>query len=152
MSAPETGDEMASVDAAEVTQETKPLVSILLLDDVPDLQSVLKEVLEVIGYAVIVADDGQHGIAVLNAAASLPDIIICDMDMPRMDGIVFLKTVRDHPAWASIFFIMMSGRQEDRKPALEQGADDYISKPFNMVELKAVLNKYHAARTQPRHE
>jgi len=138
---------MASVDAAEVTQETKPLVSILLLDDVPDLQSVLKEVLEVIGYAVIAADDGQHGIAVLNTAASIPDIIICDMDMPRMDGIGFLKAVRANPAWKDVFFIMMSGRQEDRKPALEQGADDYISKPFNMVELKTVLNKYHVART-----
>lgn len=135
------------MDAHENTQENEPNVCILLLDDVPDLQSVLKEVLEVIGYSVLVADDGQHGVTVLERTSSLPELIICDMDMPNMDGIGFLKAVRANPSWADMFFIMMSGRQEDRKPALEHGADDYISKPFNMVELKTVLNKYHNSRS-----
>jgi CheY-like chemotaxis protein len=121
---------------------------VLLLDDNADLRGVLKEVIEVLGYKVIAVENGRAGLDVLQSRSQLPDIIICDINMPDIDGFAFLKQLRETPEWSQIFFAAMSGKREDRKPALEAGADEYMPKPFNVVELRRALQKFHD-RTPP---
>jgi CheY-like chemotaxis protein len=126
----------------DVESGTKPIMTlILLLDDNAMLQMVLKEVIEFAGHNVLAVDDGKEGIAALEQADPLPDVIICDVDMPQMNGFEFLQRVRENPEWKHIFFVAMSGRKEDRRPALEKGADEYIAKPFSVIELNSVISK-----------
>ncbi len=117
--------------------------TVLLLDDIDDLRYVLKEVLEVLGYEVISCEGGKAALEILGAAERLPHLIICDISMPGMDGYTFFREVRKNPAWNRIYFVFMSGSKDDRRAALEHGADDYVAKPFPIADLMVVLDKYH---------
>lgn len=120
---------------------------ILLLDDNGDLRDVLKEVIEAIGYQVIAGENGHAGLEVLTRGDAI-DIAICDINMPDMDGFTFLNRLRENPQWRDIYFVAMSGLKEDKRQALQQGADSYLPKPFNVAQLTAALAPFHE-RTKP---
>src|SRR5688572_6603084 len=123
---------------------------ILVADDDPDVLQVVRVNLELEGYEVDTALDGQEA---LDKATSQPvDLILLDIMMPRMDGLTALHRIRGHASTgnASIILLTARGLPEDRVRGLELGADDYITKPFDVSELvarvKAVLRRTQAAR------
>ncbi len=109
---------------------------ILIVDDSPDILAVLQTVLAP-DYHVIEACDGERGLRL--AAEELPDIIISDVMMPRMDGNEFCARIRSDPKTEHIGFIMITAKVDlaTKIEGLEQGADDYLVKPFNVKELRA---------------
>ncbi len=110
---------------------------ILLVDDDADMRDYGSLLLEQYGYAVSTAGDGQAALNIL--AGTKPDLIVSDVMMPRMDGLEFLKIVRETPATREIPVILLSARdgEQSRVEGLDAGADDYIEKPFSANELLA---------------
>ena len=123
---------------------------ILVVDDDPDILSVVKINLELEGYEVDTAEDGRE--AVDKAMIEAPELILLDIMMPRMDGLTALRRIRSHGTTGNTSVILLTARglPEDRVKGLELGADDYITKPFDISELvarvKAVLRRTQAAR------
>ena len=88
------------------------------------------------GYTVAAAVDGQEGLEILERGDRF-DLLILDINMPRMDGLTLLKTVRAKPGWARLPVLMLTteGQDADRDTALTLGANDYMVKPFKPTEL-----------------
>ena len=107
---------------------------ILIADDEPKIRMFLRTNLNARGYEVHLAQDGLE--AVEMAGQILPDLIILDVNMPRMNGIDACRRIRE---WADMPIIILSVRDEERDKvrALDEGADDYVTKPFGMEELLA---------------
>ena len=123
---------------------------VLVADDDPDILTVVKINLELDGFEVETAVDGED--ALQKATSSPPNVIVLDIMMPRMDGLTALHRLRSQAATAAIPIILLTARglPEDRVRGLELGADDYITKPFDITELaarvRAVLRRTQAAR------
>lgn len=107
---------------------------ILVVDDEPKIRMFIRANLEARGYEVHLAQDGEEAVEI--AARALPDLIILDVNMPRMDGIEACRRIRE---WADTPIIVLSvgGDEKDKVKALDEGADDYVTKPFGMEELLA---------------
>lgn len=107
---------------------------VLVVDDEKQIIRILKTALQSSGYAVSTAENGVK--ALEEFAAQRPDLIITDLAMPVMDGLEFTKAVR---RMAATPIIVLSVRNSDamKVSALDEGADDYLSKPFSMPELLA---------------
>ena len=121
------------------------MASILLIDDEPDLVSLVRFNLEREGYRVRAAADGAAGYEA--AKRDLPDLILLDLMLPGMDGLEVCRRLRAESRTARIPIIMLTakGGEADRVVGLEMGADDYVAKPFSPRELvarvKAVLRR-----------
>lgn len=107
---------------------------ILLIDDEPQILRALKTILSSGHFKVISAVNGEEGIAL--AASQSPDVIILDLTLPDMDGIQVCEQIRE---WSAVPIIILSVRdgERDKVAALDKGADDYLTKPFNIEELMA---------------
>lgn len=107
---------------------------ILLIDDEPQILRALKTILSSGHFQVISAVTGEQGIAL--ATAQQPDVIILDLSLPDMDGIEVCEQIRE---WSRVPIIVLSVRdsERDKVAALDKGADDYLTKPFNIQELLA---------------
>lgn len=123
---------------------------VLVADDDPDILSVVKVNFELDGFQVDTAVDGED--ALMKSTANPPDVIVLDIMMPRMDGLTALHRLRGQASTANIPIILLTARglPEDRVRGLELGADDYITKPFDINELVArvgaVIRRTQAAR------
>lgn len=113
------------------------MFSILLIDDDSTTRALLQRTLQKQGYLVSSASDGATGIE--QAVRLRPALIICDWMMPQMDGLEVCRQVKADPDLATTFFILLTSRgaSEDRVRGLDTGADDFLSKPVDMDELKA---------------
>lgn len=113
------------------------MAQILIIDDDPFIQLVLKKTLQSQGYDVIATLNGEDGIA--QAQQHQPALIICDWQMPGMDGLEVCRIIKADPALAKTFFILLTSRSAvvDRVKGLDTGADDFLSKPIEVSELKA---------------
>ena len=109
---------------------------ILIADDDPQLVRALRITLAAHGYDVVAAPDGAAAVAL--AAKEHPDIVLVDLGMPRLDGVRVIQALR---GWTSAPIIVVSGRtgSADKVEALDAGADDYVTKPFQIDELLARL-------------
>ncbi|MEM8808420.1 MAG: response regulator transcription factor [Cyanobacteria bacterium P01_G01_bin.38] len=110
---------------------------LLLIDDDPNLILLVKDYLEFRGYQVVTAGNGREALDVLGNL--VPDMIICDVMMPEMDGYAFVEQVRHDPgkSWIPILFLSAKGQSQDRVKGLTTGADVYMVKPFEPEELVA---------------
>ncbi len=110
---------------------------LLLIDDDPNLILLVQDYLEFRGYAVITAENGRAGLEMLKE--EVPDMIICDVMMPEMDGYTFVNNVRENPRtdWIPVLFLSAKGQSQDRVKGLNTGADVYMVKPFEPEELVA---------------
>ncbi len=116
---------------------TKDNKKLLLIDDDPNLILLVKDYLEFRGYNVDTAENGREALEVLDQ--NIPDMIICDVMMPEMDGYALVKHIREEPVTNRIpvLFLSAKGQSQDRVKGLNEGADVYMVKPFEPEELVA---------------
>jgi len=121
--------------------------NILVIDDKDDLRSVIVATLTYAGYAVREAANGRDGI--LMVLAERPDLILCDVRMPDMDGHRTLAAIREFRGTAAIPFILMTGSmgRDEFRHAMVCGADDYLMKPFSAHELIEAVESRLARQT-----
>lgn len=128
----------------ETNKDNKQL---LLIDDDPNLILLVKDYLEFRGYRVITAENGREALEILESGANatkaseIPDIIICDLIMPEMDGYAFLEKIRQDSRFSGIpvIFLSPSGQSQDKTTGLTNRADFYIVKPFEPEKLVALV-------------
>lgn len=120
-------------------------MKILVADDDPQLVRALRITLSAHGYDVVAAGDGPAAIAL--AGQEHPDLVLLDLGMPRLDGVRVIQALR---GWTSAPILVVSGRtgSADKVEALDAGADDYVTKPFQIDEMLARLRAL-ARRTAP---
>ncbi|OJY83576.1 MAG: transcriptional regulator [Sphingobacteriales bacterium 44-15] len=108
---------------------------ILIIEDNEDIRSNTAEILELSNYKVTVAENGKAGVS--KALENLPDLVICDIMMPELDGYGVLHALQRNDATKNIPFIFLTAKTErnDMRKAMDLGADDYLTKPFDGTEL-----------------
>jgi DNA-binding response OmpR family regulator len=120
---------------------------VLLIEDNADFAFGLRANLEYEGYAVTVADDGASGLRL--AGSSAPDLILLDLMLPGIDGFELLRQLRDARNPVPVIVVSAKSGEMDRVAALRLGADDYVAKPFSLLELleriRLRLEAAHAA-------
>lgn len=125
---------------------------ILLVDDDRELTSLLKELLEMEGFIIEVADDGEKALEMLDSTI---DLLLLDIMMPKKNGLDTLKELRQKHQ-TPVIMLTARGSELDRVLGLELGADDYLAKPFNDRELiariRAILRRSHWSELQTSQE
>ncbi|MFN2453092.1 MAG: response regulator [Pyrinomonadaceae bacterium] len=118
----------------------KPLV--LVVEDHDDTVFLLKYLLEMRGYRVMVAGDGE--MAVCLAEERCPDLILMDTSLPRLDGLAATRRIRALAALHDVPIVFLSGHTEAsfRARALETGGNDYLTKPFEISQLERLLERH----------
>jgi two-component system KDP operon response regulator KdpE len=120
---------------------------ILVIDDEPQILRALRTILTAKKFRITTASRGEEGLAL--AAATLPDLVILDIGLPDMNGFTVCARLRE---WSNIPIIVLSVREseQDKVRALDQGADDYLVKPFGIEELLARIRVAlrHSAQSQ----
>jgi len=112
---------------------------ILLIEDNHSLREEIVNVLELEGFDVVTADNGRVGLERLREG--LPDIVVCDLMMPEMDGYETLKAIRANPLTRPLPVIVLTARDDEecQSRAAELKADDYVTKPFKIPDLLQAL-------------
>src|SRR5882724_7863270 len=113
---------------------------ILIIEDQPQMRRNLATILEMEGFEILSAENGRRGVEL--ARAFQPDLIICDVMMPELDGYGVLKALRAEKATATIPFIFLTakGEKTDQREGMNSGADDYLAKPVAREDLLAAVN------------
>jgi DNA-binding NarL/FixJ family response regulator len=114
--------------------------TILIIEDQPDMRENIATILEMEGYALLTADDGKEGLAI--AREEKPDLILCDVMMPGLDGHGVLAALRDDRTVAGTPFIFLTakGEKRDQRTGMNLGADDYLTKPVTATDLLAAVS------------
>jgi CheY-like chemotaxis protein len=112
---------------------------ILLVDDEPVLLNCLSLYIEDAGYEPLTALDAMAAFEIMQAEQ--PDVIVCDLRLPEIDGLRFRQKVRQHPEWRSIPFIMLTGfsKESDLFPTLDLNDERYLTKPFEPEDLLTAI-------------
>ncbi len=118
--------------------------TLLVVEDERPLAETLRFNLEMEGYRVRTAEDGIEGLSM--ARALQPDLVLLDLMLPRLDGLDVLRGIREH-SQAPVLLLTARTSEADRVKGLDLGADDYITKPFSLAELKARV-RVHLRRKQ----
>src|SRR5437867_8847004 len=114
---------------------------ILIVDDEPDLVAVLRMGLQMEGFEVLEAADGEAGLK--SAQQEKPDLVLLDLMLPRLDGYQVCRTLKFDPRYRRIPIFILSARpgERDKRLALEMGADLFISKPYDLKDLVAKIRQ-----------
>lgn len=121
---------------------------VLIVEDEQSISNFISMVLNASGYDTIIVGSGEEALTMI--ASHCPDLIVLDLGLPDMDGMEVLKSVRK---WSNLPVVVVSARnhEHDKVDALDYGADDYLVKPFGVMEMvsrvKAVLRRCHPADT-----
>jgi DNA-binding response OmpR family regulator len=115
--------------------------TILVIEDDPSVRTLLEKSLAAKGYRVEACEDGLAGLAVLEELA--PDLIICDIMMPRLDGMTFVKAIKGHTRTKPIPVIFLTAKNDPKTmiAGINLGARFYVTKPFQIDELLAKVRK-----------
>src|SRR5687768_4063234 len=108
---------------------------ILIVEDNPDLAFGLRNNLEIEGYEITVAGDGLEGLD--RARALRPDLMILDLNLPGLDGYRVLRTLREEGNAIPVLILSARGEEADKVRGFRMGADDFVTKPFSLLELLA---------------
>jgi len=114
-------------------------LTILVADDDPGTRLAISDYLEMSGYSVLTATDGQQALAMVEAYH--PHLMVTDIIMPRMNGYELVRSVRQHPAFRllPVIFLTARNKTEERIQGYQSGADLYLPKPFELKELGAAI-------------
>jgi CheY-like chemotaxis protein len=139
---------MNQPDAMERRLVKNFMHNVLVIDDVDDVRQAVVKTLQHFGFATREARNGRAGIQM--ALEDAPDLIICDVRMPEMDGYRTLTAIRDIPAIANIPFIFLTAAMDksDVRRGMLSGADDYLTKPFTPEELFEAVATRLARQTE----
>jgi DNA-binding response OmpR family regulator len=120
--------------------------TVLVVDDDPVILKLLEVNFEMEGFGVLVAHDGEEGIEV--ARSGQPDVIVSDIMMPKVSGLELVIALKSDPTTSDIPIILLSAKAQnaDVRTGLEAGADDYVTKPFEPLDLVDRVNKLLVAR------
>ena len=112
---------------------------VLIIEDEKNIRETIKEILELNDYEIAIAENGLIGIA--KALQFKPDLIVCDVMMPEMDGFDTLKNIRAINEISNTPFVFLTAKTETRdfREGMNSGADDFLNKPFNTQELLEVI-------------
>src|SRR5690606_16968997 len=115
----------------------KPVI--LVIEDNEDIRESIEETLLLAGYRVIIAENGRAGLAMLKTRA--PDLILCDIMMPEVDGFEILRILNERKNYRKIPFIFMTAKSSssEKQKAIELGVDNYLIKPFDDTLLLAAV-------------
>lgn len=115
---------------------------VLVVEDNPDIRSMLRTMLELRGYDVLEAEDGEQGVRV--AEIERPGLILMDATLPRLDGLAATRRIRALAPLAGVPVVFLSGHAhpEFRNQALSCGGDDFLVKPVGLAELERVIKRY----------
>ena len=118
------------------------MTTILVVDDEPSIVELVRFTLEDADVRVVEASDGAE--ALVLARRVKPDLVLLDVQMPRLNGIEVCRQLRREPAFASTPIIMLTaaGQQADRTRGLGAGADEYLTKPFSPLALLALVEAF----------
>jgi two-component system, OmpR family, alkaline phosphatase synthesis response regulator PhoP len=126
--------------------------SVLIVDDEPNIVLSLQFLMKKAGYDVRTAKDGEEALTEISRA--VPDLVLLDVMMPKVDGFSICQQIRENPEWKDLRIIMLTarGRDVEREKGLALGADDYITKPFStkdaIARVEAVLGRSRKADGQ----
>lgn len=114
-----------------------PAESILVVDDLAATRDLLSAILRQDGYRVVVADDGRQVFDLVRSEA--PDLVLMDVLMPEVDGFAACRALKSHPATRLVPVVLITGLNdsESRIRGIDAGADDFLTKPFHLAELRA---------------
>jgi len=114
---------------------------ILVIEDEPAVQTLLKKGLSAYGFRVTVASDGLDGLMKLETLK--PDLMICDVMMPNLDGVEFVKAIKANPATQKIPVIFLTAKTDPRSmiEGINVGARFYVTKPFQIDDLLAKIKR-----------
>jgi DNA-binding response OmpR family regulator len=114
--------------------------NVLIIEDSDDVRENMKEILELSSYKVHSACNGKEGLEM--AQKNAPDIILCDVMMPELDGYGILRGLSNNPKTKNIPFIFVTAKSEkqDFRTGMDLGADDYLTKPFNGNDLLSLVS------------
>ncbi len=134
-------DELERIASSEHEAETRRM-TVLVVDDSPTICRLVEITLEREGYRVITAADGQEGLAKIRD--EVPDLVLLDITMPRMNGYQLCKAIKTDRETANIPVIMLSGKDDvaDKEMGRKVGSSGYITKPFEPDELVEFVNEY----------
>jgi two-component system KDP operon response regulator KdpE len=128
-----------------VSEESAPAPLVLVIEDEPQMLRFLRPALQGHGYRMVEASTGKDGL--VQASTRSPDVILLDLGLPDLDGLEVTRRLRE---WTQMPIVVISarGREDDKVAALDAGADDYVTKPFGVLELLARLRVAlrHASR------
>ena len=116
--------------------------SILIADDEPNIVISLEFLMKKANYDVRVARDGQEALRAIEER--VPDLVLLDVMMPKLDGFSVCQTIRDNPDWKDVKIVILTarGRDIEREKGLALGADDYITKPFSTRDVVERVRQY----------
>jgi len=130
---------------------TAPLERVLIVEDELSMRTILADCLERRGYRVLTAPDGNQGLQ--RALEQKPDLVLLDLMLPKLDGFTVCRELRRLGFAGRILVLTARGRIEDRVRGLDEGADDYLPKPFSRDELlarvRALLRRTEPSRPSP---
>jgi diguanylate cyclase len=112
---------------------------VLVVEDNTDHRDLIAKILEIEGYTVFTAQDGGEGLE--QVKAECPDLIICDVMMPHVDGLQMVKALRGMPEYSTIPVLMITAYGDAREGAIKAGADRTMGKPFDFDELMKVVKE-----------
>ena len=141
----EPGDDEPDDDGAD-----DDVTTILVADDHPDIRAYVRRHLEAAGYRVIEAADGEDALA--SVRRRLPDLVVSDVMMPRLDGLGLCRAIRADPETDFVPVLLLTAKAalEDRLGGLTEACDDYLTKPFDVRELVARVQNLIASRRRLR--
>jgi two-component system, sensor histidine kinase and response regulator len=118
------------------------MTTILVIEDERDVRENLQEILELEDFDVLTAENGRIGLQL--AIDRRPDLIICDVMMPELDGYGVISALRKNESTLQTTFIFLSAKStdEDRKKGISLGANDYLTKPFTPKEIRQAIANY----------
>ncbi|MGE0557134.1 MAG: response regulator transcription factor [Burkholderiales bacterium] len=116
------------------------MATLLIIEDETPIRANLRQLLQLEGYTVLETANGEEGVAA--AHARQPDLVLCDILMPGMDGYAVLAALRASPATKALPFIFLtaSANRSEREQAIARGADEYLVKPVRIAEVLAAID------------
>lgn len=136
---PQDASTSAGMDGT--TDATTRRCRVLAIDDNADIRESLAVVIRLLGHDVVIAADGEHGLAA--AREMLPDLVLLDVGLPGMDGYADARAMRAEPWAPRALLVAMTGwaRESDRERATEAGFDTHAAKPVDLRTLKALIER-----------
>ena len=130
-----------------MTKRDKHLI--LVVEDFEDSRFMMRRLLEMAGYDVVEASDGQQSIEL--AAQERPALILMDLSLPKLDGLAATRLLRQHEAVGKLPIVAVSAHDspESRSEALEAGCDDYVTKPIDFDQLYSLLKRFLPSHPNP---